>query len=80
MKRFFNQLIPFILFGVAIVAFVFGVMLLSYLFLFGALLGFILYTIKWLHDKFFSKKTVIKTQPKPKSGRIIDTDDWRELK
>jgi len=77
MNRFLNQLIPFILAGIAIVAFAFGIMLLAYLFLFGAIIGFILFIIAWIHNRFFAKKTMVK---KHKSGRIIDSDDWKELK
>lgn len=77
MRRFVNQIIPFILAGVAIVALVFGIMLLAYLFLFGALVGFILFLISWIRGRFFTQKTVAK--PRKTSGRIIDTDDWKEL-
>lgn len=77
MQRFLNQLIPFLLIGIAIVAFAFGIMLLAYLFLFGAIIGFILFLVSWLRAKLFPKKTI--TQPKKKSGRIIDSDDWKKL-
>ena len=77
MKRFLQQLIPFIILGIVIVALVFGMMLLAYLFLFGAILGLILYAILWIRDKFFSSKKPVK-QKKP-SGRIIDSNDWKKL-
>ncbi len=78
MKRFINQLAPFIFIGIAVVAFAFGIMLLAYIFLFGAIIGFILFIIALIRDHFFPKKTVSKQQHKP--GRIIDSDDWKELK
>lgn len=76
MQRFLNQLIPFFLMGIAIVAFVFGIMLLAYLFFFGAVIGFVLFTLHWIKQKFFQRKTIVKT--KVKSGRIIDSNDWKE--
>jgi hypothetical protein len=78
MKRFINQLFPFIFVGIAIVAFAFGIMLLAYIFFFGAIIGFILFIITLIRDHFFRNKTVSKRQNK--SGRIIDSDDWKELK
>jgi nitrate/nitrite transporter NarK len=77
MNRLFNQLIPFIMAGMAIVALAFGIMLLAYLFVFGAILGFILFLALWIRDKFFLPKKAVK--PKEKSGRIIDSDDWKKL-
>lgn len=77
MQRFVNKLIPFVLAGIAIVAFAFGIMLLAYLFLFGALVGLVLFTISWIRYKFFAPKTIVRTKPKP--GRTIDSDDWKEL-
>lgn len=77
MQRFINQLIPFLLIGIAIVAFAFGIMLLAYLFLFGAIVGFVLFGINWLREKFFPTKTITKAEKK--QGRIIDTDDWKKM-
>jgi hypothetical protein len=78
MQRFFNQLIPFLLAGIAIVAFAFGILMLAYLFLFGAIVGFILFIAAWIRQKFFPKKTLVKTTKK-KSVRTIDVSDWKEL-
>lgn len=83
MQRFLNQLIPFIFIGIAIVAFAFGILILAYLFLFGAFIGFILFIVAWIRDRFFPPKSpmVRRTTHKAqrKSGRIIDSDDWKEL-
>lgn len=76
MQRLFNQLIPFIFIGIAIVAFAFGIMLLAYLFLFGAMVGLVLFLISWIKQRFFTKKTI--TKPK-RNGRTIDSDDWKNL-
>lgn len=76
MRRFLSQLVPFIFFGIAIVAFVFGIMLLAYLFFFGALVGIILFLISWLRERFFPSKTL--TRPSPRQGRTFDSDDWKK--
>lgn len=77
MNRFLKELIPFILIGIAIAAFAFGIVLLAYLFLIGALVGFVLFFISWIRSKLFPKKNL--TPTKKKSGRIIDSDDWKKL-
>ncbi len=77
MQRFLKQLIPFILLGIAIVAFAFSIVILAYLFLLGAIIGFILFSISWIRNRFFPPKSIIKHQPK--SGRIIDSDDWKKM-
>lgn len=77
MHRFLKQLVPFILIGIAVVAFFFGIMLLAYLFFFGATLGFLLFIITWIKEKLFPPKTP--SVHKKHTGRIIDSDDWRKL-
>jgi hypothetical protein len=79
MRNFFNKLMPFIVIGIAIVAFAFGIVLLAYLFLFGAILGFILFSIAWLRRFFSSKKSKAVNSPQKKQGRVIDSDDWKKL-
>jgi hypothetical protein len=74
MQKLLNQLMPFLLIGIAIVAFAFGIILLAYLFLFGAILGFILFITAWIRNKFFPSKKSIKP-----SGRVIDSDEWRKM-
>lgn len=77
MRKFLNQITPFFLIGFAIVAFSFGIILLAYLFFFGAIFGFILYAVSWIRQKFVKPKPP--QQPTAKSGRIIDSDDWKKL-
>lgn len=77
MKKLFNQLVPFLCIGIATVAFVFGLMILAYLFLFGAIVGIILFIISWIKESFFQQKGM--TKRPPQQGRIIDTDDWKKL-
>lgn len=76
-QKFINQIIPFIFIGIALVAFAFGIFLLAYLFLIGAIVGFILFLISWLRQMLFPPKRMLR--PKPKNGRIIDSDDWKKL-
>lgn len=73
MQHFLNRLIPFVLLGVGLVAFAFGIIILAYLFLLGALVGMILFGINLIREKFRKPKTPVK---KP-SNRIIDSDDWK---
>jgi hypothetical protein len=77
MQRIISKLIPFLLAGIAIVAFAFGILLLAYLFLFGAIIGLILFLITWIRNTFFPRKLPTKTHKK--TGRIIDSDDWKKL-
>jgi hypothetical protein len=70
MPKFFTRLAPFIMLGIAIVAFIFSMMLVAYLFVFGALLGLALFAASWIRDKFFPTKAVTR----PKQGRTIDQD------
>lgn len=76
MNRLLRALVPFILLGVAIVAFAFSVFILAYLFLVGAIVGLVLFIIYWIRETFFAPKQSVS---KSKTGRIIDTNDWRKL-
>lgn len=79
MQKFLRQLSPFLMAGLAIIAFAFGIVLFAYLFIFGAILGFVLYLISAIRDKFFPTKNIVVIKKKKSSGRIIDSDDWKEL-
>lgn len=71
MQNFFARLIPFVLLGMALVAFAFGIVLFAYLLLFGAIVGLVLFVIAWIRDKLMKskRKQVTKT-----SHRTIDHD------
>lgn len=71
-----NRLIPFVIAGIMLAIFAFGLILLAYLFLIGTVLGIILFAINWIRARFV--KTTKKKPLKP-SGRVIDSDDWRKL-
>jgi len=76
MQNVFAKLIPFIIAGIAIVAFAFGLLLLTYLLIFGAIIGLILFTVSWIRRKFFASKHMTKpTTKQSEKGRIIDHDD-----
>ncbi len=77
MQRLLNRLLPFLLIGMVVVMLTFGMLLFAYLFLFGAIVGGILFIIAWLKQKLFPSKKI--TPFNKKSGRIIDTDDWKKL-
>jgi hypothetical protein len=75
MRNFLARFIPFVFLGIAIVAFAFGFLLLMYLFIFGALVGLVLFTFSWIKAKFFRSKQMVRTQKQPpKQGRTIDHD------
>lgn len=71
MQNFFARLMPFLLLGMAIVAFAFGIVLFAYLLLFGALVGLVLFVIAWIRDKFIRSKRKNMTKT---SHRTIDHD------
>ena len=74
MKRIINQILPIILLAIAITAFALGILLFAYLFLFAAFIGLILFIISWIREKIAPPKPA-----NPKTGRIIDSDDWKKL-
>ncbi|OAI46566.1 hypothetical protein AYO45_06305 [Gammaproteobacteria bacterium SCGC AG-212-F23] len=71
MQNFLKKIVPFISLGILLVVFVIGIIFLSYLFIFGALLGLVLFGIAWLREKFFRRQHPKKIQRK---GRTIDME------
>jgi len=71
MQSFFSKLAPFIALGILIVILVVGIVLLSYLLIIGAVIGFILFIFAWIKEKFFPSKDVMVI----KRGRIFEHDD-----
>lgn len=76
MQRFFQQLMPFVFMGIAIVLLIYGLMLLAYLFLFGAIVGLLLFAISWIRNQLFGPK---KKMPSVRTGRTFDSDDWKKM-
>lgn len=74
MQSFFSKLMPFIFLGIIIVLFLAGLILLSYLLIYGAILGLILFGVAWIRDVLFKKNTAQKLSKKTKPGRTIDHD------
>jgi hypothetical protein len=72
MRSLLSKLIPFVLFGFVLVALVAGFILFSYLLIFGALVGLVLFLISWIREKFFPSKHLTTRQSPPKSGRTFD--------
>ena len=77
LKRLLSQILPLIFIAFAILLFIFGIMLFSYLFLIGVALAAILYVVRWVRGYFV--KAPPKRSDTPKTGRIIDSDDWKEM-
>lgn len=75
MQSFLSKIIPFIFLGIMIVLLVAGIIVLSYLLIFGAIVGLVLFTFAWIKDRFFKKKTDILTASKSRRGRTIDHRD-----
>ncbi|RUQ90392.1 hypothetical protein [Legionella septentrionalis] len=68
-QKALEQLLPFILLGMAI-AFAVGVLIMfSYVLIWGILIGTVIWTAVLLKNYFFPKKTPITTKPQ---GRIIE--------
>ncbi len=66
LENFINILIPFLGLGIFIVLLFAGIIIFSYLLIFGAIAGLVLFVVFWIYTKLTSK-----TKP---SGRIIDHD------
>jgi O-antigen/teichoic acid export membrane protein len=77
MQKIINQLIPFVLLGIAMVAFALGLVLIAYLFVLGACVGLVLFVIMWIRH-FFRPKVLLPSK-KHRQGRTFDSDDWNRL-
>jgi hypothetical protein len=76
MQQWLKQITPFIFLGIALVVFTFGMILLSYLFIFGAAVGLLLFIVNWIKKRFFTRPST--AQPKRTQGRIIESDEWKK--
>jgi len=71
-----SRILPFLFFGMFIVVLVVGLVLLSYLLIFGAIVGLFLFALAWIRDKFFAPKDVVPYQkPQKGTGRTFDHDE-----
>lgn len=73
-----NQVIPLILLALIVLALSFGFMLILYLILFGFIFSLLLYIFNRVKTAFFAKKKPVKRTKE--QGRIIDSNDYTELK
>lgn len=69
MSNLFAMIVPFIVLGMFIVVFAFGLLLFIYLLIFGAIIGLFLFLIAWIKQKFFPSKKMTRRKT---SGRTID--------
>ena len=74
MKNVLLKIAPFIVFGITIFIFIAGLVILSYILIFGSLIGLVLFAIKWLRDKL-SAKSKPPAKEVEKRGRTIDHND-----
>lgn len=72
MQKLYIRLLPFIFLGIALVAFIFSLMLMAYLFIFGAVVGLVLFSIAYIKQRFFASREI--SIPK-KQGQTIDHDE-----
>lgn len=72
MQKFLQQLVPFLILGIIIVVLIAGVMLFSYLLIFGSLVGLVLFGINWFKEKLFPSKNLTRTK---QTGRTFDNEE-----
>lgn len=77
MQSIFKQILPFIFLGIMVVLAVVGFILFSYLLIFGALVGIVLFVVSWVGGLFSRKKTNHLQTKQHKTGRTIDHDSYR---
>lgn len=77
LRHLLSRILPLLFLVFVILLFIFGIMLFSYLFLIGIALAAILYVVRWIKSHFVKEPPA--NGDKPKAGRIIDSDDWKEL-
>ncbi|HSW93721.1 MAG TPA: hypothetical protein VLJ15_05110 [Gammaproteobacteria bacterium] len=74
MKTIFAKIVPFLFLGMMVVILVVGLVLLSWLLIFGAMVGLVLFLIAWIREKLSPTKHMTRTRHST-SGRTIDHDD-----
>jgi predicted lipid-binding transport protein (Tim44 family) len=75
MKNLVAKIIPFIALGITIFLLIAGFVILAYVLIFGALIGLILFGIRWLREKFSAKQSPQTFHEVEQKGRTIDHDD-----
>jgi hypothetical protein len=72
MQNLIGRIMPFIMAGVALVAFILGLVFLAYIFIFGAIVGLVLFAAAWIKQRFFASKKISIPKRQP---RTIDHDE-----
>lgn len=75
---FLRALTPFLFLAVLLLFFSFGFVLLFYIILASFAVSLVLYVSQMIKQRFFTKNQK-KNKTKPKSGRVIDSDEWHHL-
>ena len=88
MPVFLSRIMPYFIAGILIVLAILGVIVLSYVFLWGVLIGGILYFVIWMKNKLFPSKKPADTEQfyasyrytvkKDDEGEIIDYKEIQE--
>jgi hypothetical protein len=73
MQTLLARVMPFLILGIMIVILVVGIVVLSYLLVFGAVIGLFLFGIAWFKEKLFPSKLPTR---RPKQGQTFDHDDF----
>lgn len=75
-QKMMVALLPFFIIGIFIVFFVMGVVILSYVLLYGAVIGFILFLISFIYKRWVACRIKLSDSrvQNPKKGRIIEHD------
>ena len=73
-KQFISQFLPYIFVGVRLAVFVARAIILSYVLIWGLIVGTILFIIAAIKNKFFNKKPAA-NDPEQPQGRIIEHDE-----
>ncbi len=73
MKNFLEKLIPYLALGVFLAFFIALLFILSYVLIWGLMIGFVIYGIAYLRQRFFPKKPIVSAK-----GRVIE-HDYKEI-
>jgi hypothetical protein len=77
MRKLFSTVLPFFYLGVMIMILAAGFLIFSYLLIFGAIIGFVLFICAWIAEKFAAKKKISTYQQPDKTGRTFDHDEFK---
>jgi uncharacterized membrane protein SpoIIM required for sporulation len=71
MKTFFARFVPFFVTGIMLVLVVLGIIIVSKLLILGAIIGFVLYSVAYVRELIFRRKTHPLAK-KPRGRHTID--------